>query len=65
MDAICRFNDNGSQCNGWLLKRDLEPESNDNDPVGLEKAASGTRADRVVAVVSQDNRTIPMPRSSG
>lgn len=37
--AICRFNGNGNQCNGWLLKRDLDPASNDNDPVGLEKAA--------------------------
>lgn len=37
--AICRFNGNGNQCNGWLLKRDIDPASNDNDPVGLEKAA--------------------------
>jgi hypothetical protein len=37
--AICRFNGNGSQCNGWLLKRDVDPASNDNDPMWLEKAA--------------------------
>lgn len=37
--AICRFNGTGSQCNGWLLKRDIDPESNDNDPMRLEKAA--------------------------
>jgi len=37
--AICRWNNNASQCNGWLLKRDLDPASNDNDPMWLQKAA--------------------------
>lgn len=37
--AICRWNGNGNQCNGWLLKRDLDPASNDNDPMFLPKAA--------------------------
>jgi hypothetical protein len=27
------------QVNNWLLKRDLDPGSNDNDPMWLEKAA--------------------------
>jgi hypothetical protein len=38
-DAICDWVGNGSQCNGWLLKRDIDPASNDNDPMWLEKAA--------------------------
>jgi hypothetical protein len=37
--AICRFNGNGNQCNGWLLKRDVDPASNDNSPMFLEVAA--------------------------
>lgn len=40
MKAICGWNLNGTSiCGTWLLKRDLDPASNDNDPVGLEKAA--------------------------
>jgi hypothetical protein len=38
-DAVCDWVGNGSQCNGWLLKRDVDPASNDNDPMWLEKAA--------------------------
>jgi hypothetical protein len=38
--AICAWNKNGPQCNGgWLLKRDIDPTSNDNDPMWLDKAA--------------------------
>jgi len=36
--AICTWNRNGGGCS-WLLKRDLDPASNDNDPMWLEKAA--------------------------
>jgi hypothetical protein len=38
-DATCDWVGNGAQCNGWLLKRDMKPGSNDNDPMWLEKAA--------------------------
>jgi hypothetical protein len=38
-DAVCDWVGNGSQCNGWLLKRDVGPASNENDPMWLEKAA--------------------------
>jgi hypothetical protein len=38
-DAVCDWVGNGSQCNGWLLERDIDPASNDNDPMWLEKAA--------------------------
>jgi hypothetical protein len=34
-----RLGGKGSQCNGWLLKRDVDPASNDNDPMWLQKAA--------------------------
>jgi hypothetical protein len=38
-DAVCDWVGNGNQCNGWLLKRDVDPASNDNDPMWTEKAA--------------------------
>jgi hypothetical protein len=38
-DAVCDWVGNGAQCNGWLLKRDIDPASNDNDPMWVEKAA--------------------------
>lgn len=38
--SICKWNGNTNQCDGtWLLKRDIDPASNDNDPMWLEKAA--------------------------
>lgn len=36
--AICTWNRNAGGCS-WLLKRDLDPASNDNDPMWLQKAA--------------------------
>ena len=37
-NALCKAN-GGTNCGSWLLNRDLDPASNDNDPVWLDKAA--------------------------